>query len=799
MTYSHQSLEKKWQKIWLEKRLFHPNLNDTQKPKLYLLDMFPYPSGSGLHVGHLRGYLATDILTRMKMMQGYNVFHPIGFDSFGLPAEQYALQTGHDPKLFTEKNIANFLHQLQSFGFAYDYQRIIKTHNPHYYHWTQWIFLQFWKKGLAVEKLVEVNFCPQLNTVLANEETVIQNDKMVSERGNYPVFRQKQKQWVLKITTYAQKLFAGLSSSCQHWPSAIINAQKNWIGPKKGYFFSLPFQEKPEATLALFVSELVSWKIAKFIVIALTNDKYDHLLSFSTLTKLQSLRHKHQQKPLLAQKIAAAVSGLKTNLTVLNPLNPQEKLTIYYGDYIDSDFATGTKLAIPQSWTKITDNGEKKAFYSEDDYFFALKYHLLKKENPLTSKKILSASDQSLREKIHQLQPDLIFYAQTFYNLKDWIFARQRYWGEPFPLLHKKGKVIPLADKDLPLLLPEVSKTFFLTKRTIAPLAALEKWITKGYDQNVMPQWAGSCWYFLAYLLQKENGTFFPLNSLEAKSILDKWMPVDLYIGGYEHAVTHLIYARFWTYFLYELQLISHPEPFTKLLNQGLILAKDGTKMSKSKGNVINPNNFLLSHGADAMRLHINFLGSFQQKVSWNEDTLDAMRKWLARIYRLFFEHQNFFTTKPTPHLDYIYAKTVKEVTANFNNHNFNVAIAHLMTFINHCYKQKKISWLYFEGFLKLLYPLCPHLTEEIWWQLGKKTLLIDSSWPSYDQQKLVLNKVNMALQINGKTKRVLSFAWNLSENEVVNISKQYLHNHLFQKRVRKVIFVKNKIINFVI
>lgn len=785
MTYSHTKIEQKWQKLWLQQKLFATDLNDRQKPKLYLLDMFPYPSGSGLHVGHLRGYLATDILTRMKKMQGFNVLHPIGFDSFGLPAEQYAITTKKDPLPFTEKNIVYFSQQLQNFGFAYDYERIVHTHDPRYYQWTQWMFLQFFQKKLAFITETEINYCPALKTVLANEEIVNLDNKMVSERGEHPVFRQQRRQWILKITDYASRLLSGLNDL--DWPLAIKKAQINWIDQKNGFVVRCLVKGLNKFYLKVPLLNVNDLAFVDFIALQLNNRVLDTFLSKTVLTQLHHLRQQFAQKPIVPGDILnKAPVGLFAGLIAINPFN-QKEIPIFFAEYVSTNYSYGSKLGM------TTRNVQ--------DWFFA-KHHQILSNHEL---------DLAKKKQLHFLPNTFIFseqknalikqgqlFTSTFYALRDWVFARQRYWGEPFPIRHQQNQIYPLSGEELPLLLPRFDdlKQFF--HQDGAPLANIASWVKQGYDVNTMPQWAGSCWYFLAYLLKKPDGTFWPPNSEQAKQILNYWMPVDLYIGGAEHAVLHLLYARFWNLFISDIGCYDKQEPFQKLRNPGLILASDGKKMSKSKGNFIDPNTFLLSHGADALRLYQQFLGPFAKVVVWNEQGLDAMRKWLARVYRLFVEKKVLFQPRFfNSHLDHIYAVTVKKVTESYDNLSFNVAISQLMVFINHCYKSKQIYFAYGLGFLKLLYPVCPHLAEEIWSLWKQDGWLINQQWPTYDPRHLKLERVNVAIQVNGKTKKLLALLPNLKEKEVATLAKKAVPL-LEKKLIKKIIFVENKIINFV-
>ena len=781
MRYSHQAIEQKWQAFWLQNRTFTPQLEDLPLRKYYVLDMFPYPSGKGLHVGHLRGYVATDVIARWKRMENYTVFHPIGFDSFGLPAEQYAMQTGQDPQRFTDHNIANFLKQLKALGFAYDYQRVLKTSDPQYYRWTQWIFQQFFTQRLAYKAAVPVNFCPALNTVLANEEIVPTADgTMVSERGQHPVYRRLTSQWLLDIVKFAPLLLATLPAL--NWPSTIKRAQTQWIGATAGYYYQARVKTTQKLSkpvyLSVFTTQLCDWSETTHVLIDFNQTTLDYCLSPPKRAALADYRARLAKQPL--HNLNAPTFRPLVFPTGCRIWNPIQKI------FLPVAFTNALEPEIPFQVLLLTarDIRLKK---------------ILRKANGL-----FSIAPQKSSLHVHIANPvfrarhlRIKFQAFTHYRLRNWVFSRQRYWGEPFPLYKVPSgwKILPVTK--LPLRLPAFSAVNF-NSAALAPLGSVKAWVKAKYDHNVMPQWAGSSWYFLAYLLVKPDRTLYPLNSQLAKQILNHWMPVDLYIGGQEHAVSHLLYARFWNQFLVRnCQIYNHLEPFKTLLNQGLILGSDQKKMSKSRGNVVDPMTYLVSHGADALRLYIQFLGPFSAKIAWNEDNLDAMRKWLARVYNLYITHKNRWKPDNDHQLDHLMHKTIKTVTVCYQTQQFNVAIAALMTFVNACYKLSTLYLEYGKQFLQLLHPLCPHLTAELWvlWEL--KPHIFDTQWPTYDVTKLQTPTTVYALQINGKTKKTFPFPYNARQAAVLRYcTSQYLH--LLPPAYQTIIFVPDKVINFV-
>lgn len=629
--YKHKEIEKKWQDFWLKNKTFKTTNNHNKK--FYVLDMFPYPSGSGLHVGHPEGYTATDIIARYKRFNGYDVLHPIGWDAFGLPAEQYAIQTGNNPKIFTDQNINTFRKQLQSLGFSYDYDKEVNTTDPKYYRWTQWIFAQMYKNGLAEIREIDVNWCQELGTVLANEE-VIEDEKgnKVSERGNFPVIKKPMKQWVLKITNYADKLLEGLNEV--NWPESLISLQRNWIGKE------------------------------------------------------------------------------------------------------------------------IKDG-------------------------------------------------------QTTYHLKDWVFARQRYWGEPFPIVFDENNNILLIEDLVELPDMEVIKPSFNGE---SPLVNNQEWVNieinnKKYrrDTNTMPQWAGSSWYYLAYILKNDDGSYTDLNSEAAYQRFQKWLPVDLYIGGQEHAVLHLLYARFWHKVLYDLKIVPTSEPFMKLVNQGMILGSDNQKMSKSRGNVINPNDIVEEYGADTLRIYEMFMGPLTDSKPWNSNNIKGTRKWLDRVWRLF---ERFFNKEiilnpnhENPELESVYHHTIKEVTKNIEELKFNIAISNMMIYINFLFSVNEIKdQKYLKDFLILLSPFAPHIAEELMEKMNEKQMSYHS-WPKYDEAKIIQAKIVISIQVNGKLRGTLEIDQNATQDLIQELAQNHenVKKYLQDQQIKKIIYIKNKNINFVI
>ena len=807
MAYNHTKIEKKWQEYWKVNKTFKSSL-DSDKPKFYCLDMFPYPSGAGLHVGHPEGYTATDIVSRMKRMQGYNVIHPMGWDAFGLPAEQYAISTGHDPRDFTKKNIEVFKHQLSFLGLSYDWDREIATCDPKYYKWTQWIFTKLYEKGLASIKDIEVNWCEELGTVLANEEVLNVNGKMVSERGEFPVVKKPMKQWVLAITKYADRLLEDLDTL--DWPEYIKDMQRNWIGKSIGARINFSVKDK-DVNFDVFTTRADTLFGATYCVLA-----PEH--------KIVSLITTEEQKEAVEKYVEYAKSksdldrtdlnknktGVFTGAYAINPAN-NKLLPIWIADYVLSSYGTGAIMAVPA--------------HDERDYEFARKFNLeiiqvLKDESGLCDiEKEAFTGDgihinsgfldglnkqDAINKMISFLEEKKIGNKEVNFKLRDWIFSRQRYWGEPFPVvIWDDGLVTTIEEKDLPLTLPVLPK-IELSKTGESPLANAKEWLevvrsdgVKGHrDTNTMPQWAGSCWYYIGYLLKDED-EFLPLSDKKVQEKINKYLPVDLYIGGTEHAVLHLLYSRFWHKVLYDCGIVTSKEPFQKLFNQGLILGADGEKMSKSKGNVVNPDDIVREYGADSLRVYEMFMGPLDATKPWNTDSVGGARRFLERVYRFYTEVKvinNNDTSK-----DLIYHQTVKKVTEDYEGLRFNTAISQMMIFMNECFKDNNIKEEYLEGFLKLLNPLAPHLTEELWSELGHENTITYEPWPKYDEKKTVVDEITIVIQVNGKLRDKISVKKGLSKEELEKLALENEKVKAFiTSNIKKVIVVPDKLVSIV-
>ena len=800
MQYNHQTIEKKWQKYWMEQKMFQTSGHNL-KPKYYCLDMFPYPSAAGLHVGHIEGYTATDIISRFKRMQGFDVLHPMGWDAFGLPAEQYALATGKDPRSFTYQNIDNFKRQIIESGKGIDWDREFATADPAYFKWTQWIFKKMYEKGLAVLKDVEVNFCEGLGTVLANDEIELVDGKMVSERGQYPVVKKAMRQWVLRITEYADRLLEDLD--LLDWPEHLKEMQKNWIGKSLGAMISFKidgtntsfdvFTTRPDtiygATYCVLAPEHP-------LVLSITNeDEYEEVKAYIELTK---------QKTEIDRQVDKSKTGAFTGAYAINPLN-HKKVPIWIADYVLPHYGTGAVMAVPA--------------HDERDFEFAQMHGLdivevIQNEGEgaftgdgmhYNSGIIDGLYNEDAKKKIIEfLESSKQGYAHATYKLRDWVFSRQRYWGEPFPVIYDENENIHLLnDEDLPLELPML-KNMRPSGTGESPLANAKDWLYVDYhglkgrrDTNTMPQLAGSSWYFIGYILKSHLG-FLPLDSKDAKEALDKWLPVDLYIGGTEHAVGHLLYARFWTKFLYDLGYVSIKEPFTKLYNQGMIVGSDHSKMSKSKGNTVNPDEIIESHGADALRLYEMFMGPLEQEKPWSTESLNGSKKFIDRVWRMFeFE----VSSEEQKELRTVLHQTIKKVTEDYEKLAFNTAISQMMIFTNEVYKHQKIGKEQAITFLKLLNPICPHITEEInEVVLNNREELVYAEWPTFNETYLLVDEIEMVVQVNGKVRA--RFMANFDEEEET-VKKQALAidnvtKHLEGLTVRKIVVIPNKLINIV-
>ncbi len=797
MNYEHEKIEQKWQEYWLSNKTFKTDTTDFSKPKYYCLDMFPYPSGAGLHVGHPEGYTATDIISRMKRMQGYNVLHPMGWDAFGLPAEQYALNTGNQPAEFTYKNINTFRKQIQALGLSYDWDREFATTDPDYYRWTQWIFIKLFEKGLAYVDEIPVNWCPELGTVLANEEVI--DGK--SERGGFPVVRQPMRQWVLKITEYAERLLEDLDL-CD-WPQSTKEMQVNWIGKSVGAHVNFKVAGH-DLTFTVFTTRSDTLFGATYCVLAPEHPFVSKITTAENTDKVnQYIKDIASKSDLERTELNKEKTGVFTGAYAINPVN-NELVPIWIADYVLSSYGTGAIMAVPA--------------HDERDYEFAKKYGL-KIVPVLSGGNIDEAAyvedgihinsaflnglnkEEALTKMDQWLVDHHVGEHKVTYKLRDWLFSRQRYWGEPIPIINMEdGSQRTVPYDELPLELPAVDN-YKPNHNGESPLAHATDWLEVEIDgkkgrreTNTMPQWAGSCWYYLRYIDPHNQDTFCD------PELLRHWLPVDLYVGGSEHAVLHLLYARFWHKVLYDCGLVPTKEPFGKLFHQGMILGENGEKMSKSRGNVINPDDLLKSHGADALRVYEMFMGPLEAALPWNTSGMDGARKWIDRVWRLFTK-DNIITTTNDHQLDFIYHQTVKKVTMDIDSLNFNTAISQMMIFINECYKREQIYEEYALGFIKMFACFAPHVGEELWQLFGLSETIAYQNWPVYDEKMLELSEIEMAVQVNGKIRGVITV--NVDENE--DMIKQLacdLENvklHLEGKTIKKVIVVKKKIVNIVV
>ncbi len=800
MFYDYKSIEKKWQSYWYEEKLFKTQ-EDRLKEKYYVLDMFPYPSASGLHVGHIEGYTATDIISRFKRMQGYNVLHPMGWDAFGLPAEQYALSTGKDPRSFTYENIKNFKRQIIEAGKGIDWDREFATADPAYFKWTQWIFKKMYEHGLAVLKDVEVNWCEGLGTVLANDEIELVEGRMVSERGNYPVVKKAMRQWVLRITAYADRLLEDLDTI--DWPDHLKEMQRNWIGKSNGAMMTFEIDQSSES-FEIFTTRPDTIYGATYCVLAPEHPLVLHITTEDELASVKQYIDVTKSKNDMDRALDKSKTGVFTGTYAINPLN-HKKIPIWIADYVLPHYGTGAVMAVPA--------------HDERDFEFAQVHGLDiveviqgESEGAFTGDGIHFNSgiidglynEDAIHKIIDFLEKTKQGYGHNTYKLRDWVFSRQRYWGEPFPVFYDKDQNIHLLnDEDLPLDLP-VLKNIRPSGTGESPLANAHDWLHVNYhgvegrrDTNTMPQLAGSSWYFIGYILKNHLG-ILPLDSAEAKKLLDKWLPIDLYIGGSEHAVGHLLYARFWTKFLYDLGLVSVNEPFKKYFNVGMILGDDHSKMSKSKGNGVNPDDIIESHGADSLRLYEMFMGPLDAEKPWSTDSLNGSKKFLDRVWRMF---EFPIVKEEVKELRQIYHQTIKKVTEDYEKLAFNTAISQMMIFVNEVYKKQTLSKDQARGFLKLLNPICPHLTEEINSEiLQYNEELIYSEWPVFNEHYLKVDEVEIVVQVNGKLRArfVAPFDGDQEKIKQEALENPNVVKHLEGLTIRKVVLIPNKLVNIV-
>ena len=794
MSYNFKEIEPKWQKYWDENKTFYTDVWDFSKPKYYALDMFPYPSGQGLHVGHPEGYTATDIMCRMKRMQGYNVLHPMGWDAFGLPAEQYAIQTGNHPATFTEKNIETFKRQLKMLGFSFDWDKEISTCDPNFYKWTQWIFKKLFEDGLA--KLIEmpVNWCEGLGCVLSNDEVI--DGK--SERGGFPVVRKNMKQWVMDIPKYADILLDGLDEL--DWPESTKEIQRNWIGKSVGAELSFKVANT-DYEFTVFTTRADTLFGATYCVLA-----PEHELVKNITTKEQKLAVEEYIKiassksDLERTELNKDKTGVFTGSYAINPVNGKE-IPIWISDYVLSTYGTGAIMAVPA--------------HDERDYEFASKFTLdiipvidggdITKE-AYTGDGLHINSDflnglnkeDSINKMIKWLEDKKIGSKKVNYKLREWIFARQRYWGEPIPIVYLNDEMKVLADSDLPLILPEL-EDYSPSKTGASPLDKATNWVNTTFEgkpakreTSTMPGSAGSSWYFLRYIDPHND------NEFANKELLAHWLPVDLYVGGPEHAVGHLLYSRFWNNYLYNKGLVPVKEPFASLRHQGMILGPNGEKMSKSKGNVINPDDMVKEYGADSLRIYEMFMGPLDSAKPWDPNGIAGSKNFLDRVWRLFTESDKV-KDKENKNLEKVYHYTVKKVTNDYETMNFNTAISQMMIFINTANKEDILPLEYAKGFLKLLNPVAPHITEELWNKLGEKESISYSTWPTYDEEKTKNDLVNLPIQINGKLRGTIEINLDEDEEVIKKAVHEAIESKLDGKTIVKEIYVKNRIYNIVV
>ena len=796
--YNFKEIEPKWQKYWDENKTFKTDSWDFSKPKYYALDMFPYPSGQGLHVGHPEGYTATDIICRMKRMQGYNVLHPMGWDAFGLPAEQYAIKTGNHPEGFTKKNIETFKRQLKMLGFSFDWDREISTCDPKFYKWTQWIFKNMYLDGLVELVDMPVNWCEGLGTVLSNDEVI--DGK--SERGGFPVVRKNMKQWVMDIPKYAEILLEGLNEI--DWPESTKEIQRNWIGKSVGAEVTFKIAGKDNKSFVVFTTRPDTLYGATYCVLAPEHELVEQITTQAQKNAVDEYRKLAASKSDLERTdLNKEKTGVFTGSYAINPVNGKE-IPIWISDYVLQSYGTGAIMAVPA--------------HDQRDYEFAKKFGLdiiqvleggdISKEAftedgvHINSGSLNGLNKQDAIDKIiNWLEEKGIGHKKVNYKMREWIFARQRYWGEPIPIVFTEdNKIHVLADEDLPLILPEL-EDYKPSKSGASPLEKATDWVNTTFENqkarretSTMPGSAGSSWYFLRYIDPHND------KEIADPELLKHWMPVDLYMGGPEHAVGHLMYSRFWNNYLYKKGVSPVKEPFAKLRHQGMILGSNGEKMSKSKGNVINPDDMVKQYGADALRIYEMFMGPIDAAKPWDPNGIDGSKKFLDRVWRLFKESGKV-VDKPNKNLEKAYNYTVKKVTNDYETMNFNTAISQMMIFVNLANKEEVLPLEYAEGFLKLLNPVAPHITEELWSEIGHTETITYSTWPTFDEAKTQEDTISLPVQINGKLRANVE----IEKDEEQESVKQKVHNNdkiqaqIEGKQIVKEIYVPNRIYNIVI
>lgn len=825
MEYKHIDIEAKWQKYWADNNTFRTG-TDKNKPKFYALDMFPYPSGAGLHVGHPEGYTATDILSRYKRAQGYNVLHPMGWDAFGLPAEQYAIDTGNDPVEFTAKNIATFKRQINSLGFSYDWEREVNTTDPEFYKWTQWIFTKLYEKGLAYEAEVAVNWVEELGTAIANEEVLPDG---TSERGGYPVVRKPMRQWMLKITAYAERLLNDLEDL--DWPESIKEMQRNWIGKSVGADINFKVEGSDEE-FTVFTTRPETLFGSTFAVLAPEHPLVEKITTAEQADAVEDYKHQASLKSDLARTdLAKDKTGVWTGAYAINPVSGK-KMPIWIADYVLASYGHGAVMAVPG--------------HDERDWEFAKVYDLeivpvfdggnVQEACHTEGGKIINSDflngmekEEAIEKMVAYLEEKGIGSRKVTYRLRDWLFSRQRYWGEPIPIIHwEDGTTTAVPEEELPLVLPKTSN-IKPSGTGESPLANLTDWLTvtredgvKGRrETNTMPQWAGSSWYYLRYIDPKNS------QAIADPELIKEWLPVDIYVGGAEHAVLHLLYARFWHKVLFDLGVVPTNEPFQKLFNQGMILGtsyrdsrgalvatdkvekRDGSyynvetgeeleqapaKMSKSLKNVVNPDDVVKRYGADTLRVYEMFMGPLDASIPWSEEGLEGARKFLDRVVRLL--SNSTITEVNDGSLDKVYNETVKNVTERLDHMLFNTAISQLMIFVNAANKSKTLPLEYAKGFVQLLAPFAPHLAEELWVELGNEAGISYVAWPSFDESKLVEDEIEIVVQINGKLKAKVMIEKDLPKDQLEKVALEAVE---VEGNIVKVIAILNKLVNIVV
>ena len=794
--YNFREIEKKWNKYWEENETFKTDVWDFSKPKFYALDMFPYPSGVGLHAGHPEGYTATDIVSRMKRMQGYNVLHPIGFDSFGLPAEQFAIKTGKHPNGFTETNMATFREQLKNIGLSYDWDREVSTHDPSFYKWTQWIFKNLFVDGYAKYVDMPVNWCEELGTVLANDEII--DGK--SERGGFPVIRKNMKQWVIDIPAFAEKLLAGLEEI--DWPESTKEMQRNWIGKSIGAHVDFKV-DGFDKSFTVFTTRCDTLFGATYCVLSPEHELVDLITSSDKKEEVDAYKKVCATKSELERtELNKEKTGVFIGAYAINPVNGN-KVPIWISDYVLSTYGTGAIMAVPA--------------HDERDYEFAKKFGIdiipvieggdITKEAYVGDGLHINSGfldglnkEDAINKMIAWLEENKLGTKKINYRLREWIFARQRYWGEPIPVVHlEDGRTVVLDDKDLPLILPELED--YKGKNGKAPLENAEEWKNvvidgiKGVrETSTMPGSAGSSWYFLRYIDPKND------KEIADKKLLEHWLPVDLYVGGPEHAVGHLLYSRMWNNYLYEKGIVPVKEPFKKLVHQGMILGENGIKMGKRFPEfAINPNDIVNEYGADTLRLYEMFMGPLEADKPWSNKGVEGAKKFLDRVFRAFVDGK--IEDKENKNLEKIYHQTVKKVTEDYETLNFNTAISQMMIFINAVYKEEVFPREYALGFIKLLNPIAPYITEELWSMQGNTGTIAYEPWPTYDTSKIVEETFTMIVQVNGKVRGKIEVDSSTTEDEMKTLAKDIdnVKAHIEGKEIVKEIVVPKKLVNIVV